>query len=128
VIPRLSVAPEVEDAGHDDGEERREERLEVVPQEEVLLPRLTDDRGGEDRVLPVAERLAAQDREGVRLRVVAVVIPEGSLFTSLSKRGLADEGELCACEEVMSAERVGAGLELVSLEKPSEEQLGDVLR
>ena len=126
--PDAAQAPQIEDAWHHDREERREERLQVVPQEEVLLPRLADDRGGEDRVLPVAERLAAQDGEGVRLRVVAVVIPEGSLLTSLSKRSLADEGELCAGEEVMAAERVGAGLKLVTLEESSEEQLGDVLR
>src|SRR2546423_784918 len=58
----LAVSPEVAHARHDEWEERREKFLQVVADEEVFLPRLSDDGRGIDRVLAMKDRIDVEDR------------------------------------------------------------------
>ena len=57
----LAVSPEVAHARHDEWEERREKFLKVVADEEIFLPRLSDDGRGIDRVLSMKDRIDVED-------------------------------------------------------------------
>ena len=50
VVAGLAVRPEPFDRGHDERKERRQQVLQQVADEEVLLPRLADDGGRKNRV------------------------------------------------------------------------------
>ena len=79
---RLAVRPEIADARHDQGEERREEFLQVVADEEVFLPRLADHGRRVDRISSMKDGFDVKDRVVVSEGVVAVVISEGAFGPS----------------------------------------------
>jgi hypothetical protein len=56
VVAGLAVGPEVLHVRHHDREQRREQLLQVVADEEVLLAGLADHGRRPDRVLAVGER------------------------------------------------------------------------
>ena len=101
VIAGFAVGPEILDGRHDQREQRRQQLLQQVADEEVLLPRLADHRGGIDRVAPVRERAHAEDRVVVPQRVVAVVIAERPLRSPFARRHFADQRELRVGDERM---------------------------
>ena len=91
--PGLAVTPEVSHAGHHQGEDRRQQRLQVIADKEILLTRFTHHRRGIDRVAPVRNCLAAENRIVVLQRIVAVVIAEGAFGFALVRPRLTDERE-----------------------------------
>ena len=86
MIAGLAVRPQLLHRRHDEREQRREQFLQQIADEEVLLPRFADDRRGEHRVTPVRERADREDRVVVLQRVVAVVIAEWTLGATHVRR------------------------------------------
>ena len=127
VVTRLAVAPQADDRGHDDGEERRQELLQVVAEVEILLARLADDGRGEERVAPVQQRLHAHIRVVVHLRVVAVVIAERPLGRSRAGRDLADEAELGVGDQGQRGEGGLRRAQASAQRQAREQELADVL-
>ena len=60
VIAGLAVRPEPLDSGHHEREERRQQLLQQIADEEVLLPWLADDGGRIDRVGPMRDPLTSK--------------------------------------------------------------------
>ena len=83
-------------AGMTSGKERREQLLQEVPQEEILLTRLADHGGGQDRVATAQHPVCGSGKTGSRAseRVVPVVVTEGSLGSTLAAGELAHQAEL----------------------------------
>src|SRR5688500_4244828 len=99
MVPGLTVGPEIGYGGHHDGEEGREELLQVIAEVEVLLPWLSDDRRGAHRALFPEKTAAAEDRVVVLERVVPVVIAERALRAHLVRIYFTDEGELAVRDD-----------------------------
>src|SRR5262249_27204453 len=123
VEARVAVRPEIHDARHHEGEERREEPLQVLAEEEVLLPRLADDRRGQDRVAPAVDALELEDRIVGRGGVVAVVIPERPFEAARLRRDAADERGLRVRDEAVRRARRADEGELLTEEEGCEEEL-----
>src|SRR3989442_14456279 len=94
MVAGLAVGPERADRRHDDGKKGGEEILEEIADVEILLPRLSYDGRGVDRVGPMMDRVDVEDRVIVSEGVVPIMVPERPLRPALARRDAADEGEL----------------------------------
>ena len=72
----------------------RQQLLQQVADEEVLLARLAHDGRRIDRVTPVSHRFHVEDGVVVLQRVVPVVIAEGAFRAALARWDVADQREL----------------------------------
>ena len=94
MIARFAVRPELLHRRHHQWEKRRQQVLQQVADEEVLLPRLADHGRWKDCVASVKEPVDVKDWEVVRERVVAVVVAERAFRPAFAGPHLADQGEL----------------------------------
>ena len=95
VIAGLAVRPEPLDRRHHQREQRRQQLLQQIADEEILLPRLADDRRRDrSRRARCAIRCTCEHRVVVLQRVVAVVIAERPFGPPHARRHLADQREL----------------------------------
>ena len=90
---RLPIAPQVAHRGHYQRKDRRQQRLEVIADEEILLSGFPHNGRGIDCVAPVIDRLAVKDRIFVLQRVVTVVIAEWAFRLALARLRFADQSE-----------------------------------
>src|ERR1044071_1621662 len=126
VVAGLAIGPQLLHRGHHQRKERRQQLLQQIADEEVLLPRLPHHRRRIDRVPAVRHALHREHRVVVRQRVVAVVVAEGPFGLAHARRHLVHERELGRRDERVRALTVHLRQPLAGDER-GEHQLGYVL-
>ena len=99
----LAVTPKLADTGHDDRKYRRQQRLQVIADEEIFLPGLADHGRGINRVAAVGDCFAVKNRVVVFQRVVTIVIAERTFWFSHVRLRMADESKFRFGHQTMRA-------------------------
>ena len=127
VITRFAVGPELLDGRHDHWKQRRQQFLQQIADEEVLLSRLPDHGGRKDGVVPPGDTLHVKNRIVVLQRVIAVVVAEWPFRPTGARRHRAHQGELGASHQGMRPRALDQPQSLAGDER-RQHQLRHVLR
>ena len=113
---RLAVAPQIADRGHDERKQWGKQFLQIISDEEIFLPRFTDDRRRIDGVTPMKNGISVEDGIIVLERVITVMIAERPLGLPLVGRNVSANGKLGLGDQTVHSrpERVGGGVEFSS--------------
>ena len=125
----FAVAPKVAHARHHQWKNRREQRLQVITDEEIFLARFAYYRSWIDRVATMCDRVAMKDWIVMPKGIVTVMVSERAFGSAFVWRRVTNQSELSFSYETMrGANRVLCQAQLLSAKQRREDQFRNIFR
>src|SRR5689334_327810 len=125
----FAIAPKIDYTRHHHRKDRREQRLQVIPNKEIFLARLAHYGRRINGVAAMRDRFAMKDRVFVFQRVITIMIAEGAFRPALMWWRVTNQSKFGFGNQTMRrTDRVLHYPQLLTAQERREDQLRDVFR